>query len=219
MNERGSQVTWKVGFWSAVLAAVFSLLYVLFQLAEWAGLLGSAGGPESASTPLGIALLLTPSVLLAPAFVVMMIAVRDLVPADRRIWADSGVAFATIYATLIGIVYYVQLTLVMPRMLQGRTDGIEVLLFRPFDSFLYSVDLLGYSSMSLATLFAAFGLLGVPSMRTARLLLLINGLLLPFLLFQIYVHALIYVAALWAVTFPGAAIALAIVFRRTSRPA
>lgn len=219
MDANGSVVTWSVGFWAAVFSALFSLLYVLFQLAEWVGLLGSAGGPESASTPLGIALLLTPSVLLAPAFVVMMIGVRYLVPEHRQIWAQAGVAFATVYATLIGIVYYVQLTLVMPRMLQGRTEDIEVLLFRPFDSFLYSVDLLGYSSMSLATLFAAFGLVGVGSTRTARLFLLANGLLLPFLLFQIYVPSLIWIAALWAVTFPGAAIALAIVFRRRMRPA
>ena len=219
MDANESVVTWRVGFWAAVSSALFSLLYILFQLAEWVGLLGSAGGPESASTPLGIALLLTPSVLLAPSFVVMMIGVRYLVPERRQIWAQAGVAFATVYATLIGIVYYVQLTLVMPRMLQGRTEDIDVLLFRPFDSFLYSVDLLGYSSMSLATLFAAFGLVGVASTRTARLFLLANGLLLPFLLFQIYVPSLIWIAALWAVTFPGAAIALAMVFQRRMRPA
>ena|SRR6056297_3051509 len=214
MDGNGSPVTWRVGFWAAVFSALFSLLYVFFQLAEWAGLLGSAGGPESASTPLGIALLLTPSVLLAPSFVVMMIGVNYLVPASRRIWGQAGVAFATVYATLIGIVYYVQLTLVMPRMLAGRTEGIEVLLFTPFDSFLYSVDLLGYSTMSLSTLFAAFGLAGITSARTARWFLLANGLLLPFLLFQIYLNPLIYIAALWAVTFPGASIALALVFRK-----
>lgn len=138
MERNGPAVTWIVGFWAAVLSALFSLLYIVFQLAEWAGLLGSGGGPESASTPLGSALLLTPSVLLAPAFVVLMIGVRHLVSESRQIWAQAGVAFATVYATLIGIVYYVQLTLVMPRMLQGRTEGIEVLLFTPFDSFLYS---------------------------------------------------------------------------------
>ncbi len=217
MTEAGSSVTWKVGFWSAVLTALFSLLYVVFQLAEWGGLLGSAGGPESASTPLGIVLLLTPSLLLAPSFVVLMNAVRDLIPEDRGVWAQSGVSFAAVYAALIGIVYYVQLTLVYPRMLQGRTDDIELLLFIPFDSFLYSVDLIGYSFMSLATLFAALGLAGVEGVRAARWLLLANGLLLPFLLFQIYAPSLIYIAALWALTFPGAAIALALVFQRKLR--
>ena len=98
----------------------------------------------------------------------MMIGVRYLVPESRQIWAQAGIAFATVYATLIGIVYCVQFTLVMPRVLQGRTEGVEVLVFTPFDSFLYSVDLLGYSSMSLDTLFAAFGLVRDPSTRTAR---------------------------------------------------
>jgi len=30
-----------------------------------------------------------------------------------------------------------------------------------------------------------------------------NGLLLPFLALQIYYHPLIWIAALWAITFPG----------------
>ena len=34
-------------------------------------------------------------------------------------------------------------------------EGIEPFVFVPFDSFLYAVDLLGYSFMSVATLFAA----------------------------------------------------------------
>ena len=213
-DSSASPVTWRVGFWSAVLCALLSLLYIVFQLAEWLGLLGSEGGPESTSTPLGLVLLLTPSLLLAPCFVVLIIAVRHLIPEGRRIWGEAGVAFAIIYATLIGIVYYVQLTLVLPRMLEGRTDDIGVLLFVPFDSFLYSVDLLGYSFMSLATLVAAFGLKGLAQARAPCGFFLANGLLVPFLLFQIYINWLIFIAALWAVTFPGAAIALALLFRR-----
>ncbi len=51
----------RVAFWAAIACAVTSIAYVLAQLLEWQGALGSAGGPESASTPIGIALLLTPS--------------------------------------------------------------------------------------------------------------------------------------------------------------
>lgn len=213
MNDERT-MTWRTGFGAAVLAAVFSLLYIVLQLAEWAGLLGSAGGPHSESTPLGLVLLLTPSLLLAPTFLMLVITAGHLVPVARQVWAQAAVAFATVYAALVGIVYYVQLTLVLPRMLQGRTEGIEPLLFVPFDSFLYSVDLLGYSFMSLATLAMAIGLSGARELRAARSFLLANGLLLPFLLFQIHVNWLIYLAAFWAVTFPGAAIALALAFRR-----
>jgi hypothetical protein len=115
---------------------------------------------------------------------------------------------------LISVVYFVQLTLVGPRMVQGRTEGIEMFLFVPFDSFLYAVDTLGYSFMSLATLFAAAVFTGPGLERTTRVALTANGLLVPFLALQMYFHSLIWIAALWAVTFPTSTWCLSIVFRR-----
>jgi hypothetical protein len=202
-----------MGWWSAVLATIYSIAYVIGQLAEWAGWLGSRGGPESASTPLGIVILLTPSIVLGSSFLVLMICVHQAAPPERRVWSQAAVAFATIYTALISIVYFVQLTLVGPRLASGRTEGIEVLLFVPFDSFLYAVDILGYSFMSLATLFAAMVFTGTGLERAARILLAANGLLLPFIALQMYVHPLIWIAALWAITFPGATWILALLFR------
>jgi hypothetical protein len=68
--------------------------------------------------------------------------------------------------------------------------------------------------MSLATLFAAKVFTGGGQERVVRWFLLANGLVLPFLLFQMYVHSLIWIAAIWAVTFPGSTWALAVLFRR-----
>ncbi|HMX30224.1 MAG TPA: hypothetical protein PKC13_31875, partial [Blastocatellia bacterium] len=67
-----------------------------------------------------------------------------------------------------------------------------------------------------ATLFAAPVLAGKGLERTARLLLTANGLLLPFIALQMYFHPLIWIAALWAVTFPGATWTLALLFRRAA---
>jgi hypothetical protein len=50
--------------------------------------------------------------------------------------------------------------------------------------------------------------------RVVRTFMIANGLLLPFIALQMYWHSLIWIAALWAVTFPGAMWALALVFRR-----
>lgn len=201
------------GYWSAALCAVFSLAYIIAQLAEWQGWLGSGGGPESASTPLGLALLLTPSLFLAPAFLVLMASVHQVAATEQKIWSLVALALATVYTTLISIVYYVQLTLVAPRMLQQRTAGIEPFLFVPFDSFLYAVDILGYSFMCGATLFASRVFTGQGLDRAARWWLFANGLLIPFLLLQMYVHALIWIASLWAITFPAATWTLARWFR------
>jgi len=212
-----SRSTRAAGFWSAVLATLFSLVYIVAQLAEWAGWLGSGGGPESSSTPLGIGILLTPSLLLAPSFLVLMVSVHQLADADKRVWSHAGVAFATAYAVLVSAVYYAQLTLIAPRMLQGRVEGIEPFLFIPFDSFLYAVDILGYSFMSLATLLSANVFSGKGIEGKAKFWLIANGLLLPFLALQMFFHPLIWIASLWAITFPAATGSLAILFHR-SRP-
>ena len=175
MDTPISQSTKVVGFWSAVLATVFSLVYVVGQLAEWLGWLGSEGGPESASTPIGLAVLLTPSLLLGSAFLMLVVSIHQVAASDRKVWSQAAVAFATMYAALISIVYFVQLTLVAPRIAQGRVAGIESFLFVPFDSFLYAVDILGYSFMSVATLFAAQVFTGKGIERVARFWLTANG--------------------------------------------
>jgi hypothetical protein len=76
------------------------------------------------------------------------------------------------------------------------------------------VDILGYSFMSLANLFAARVFTGAGLHQIVRWLLTANGLLLPFIALQMYFHPLIWAASLWAVTFPGSTRALALLFRR-----
>jgi hypothetical protein len=84
----------------------------------------------------------------------------------------------------------------------------------PFDCFLFSVDILGYSFMSVSTLVAPRVFTGGGLERVIRLFLTANGLLLPFIALQMYVHWMIWIAALWAVTFPGSAWSLAVLFHR-----
>lgn len=125
-------------------------------------------------------------------------------------------AFATVYCVMISINYYVQLAWVAPRLAAGRVAGMEPFVFVPFDSFLYAVDILGYGFMSVATTFAAGVFTGRGTERVARWFLVANGLLLPFITLQMYVHWLIWIAALWAVTFPAATWSLAILFRHAA---
>jgi hypothetical protein len=210
-----SQSTRNAGYWSAIFASFLSVAYVVAQLAEWQGLLGSAGGSESSSAVLGIVLLLTPSFFLAPVFLVLIVSIHQVTPADRKIWSHAAIASATIYTALVCTVYYVQLALVAPRMARGQIGGLEPFLFVPFDSFLYAVDILGYSFMSVATLLAARVFPGAGLSRIVRLFLTANGILLPFLLLQMYFHSLLWFASLWAITFPASTIALAFYFQKS----
>lgn len=214
MENKPNPTVRKFGFWSASFASAFSIIYIIGQLAEWLDLLGSGGGPENASTGLGLIVLLTPSLFLAPSFALLMLCVHYNAPEDKKIWSHAGVVFATIYTVMVSINYYVQLTLVVPHLIRGEVESIRPFLFTPFDSFIYSVDVLGYSFMSLSTLFAGFVFTGTGLARTVRFFLISNGLLIPFLALQIYYHPLIWPASLWAITFPGATVSLAILFRK-----
>lgn len=216
MNAQISSSTKNAGFWSAILATGFSISYDTGQIAEWLGWLGSGGGPESSSTPLGIVVLLTPSLFLGSSFLVLTVSIHQVSSPGRKVWSQAAVAFATIYTALISINYFVQLTWVAPRLASGRVAGMEQFLFIPFDSFLYAVDILGYSFMSLATLFIAMVFDGRGIERVARWFLIANGLLLPFIALQMFWHWMIWIAALWAVTFPGSTWCLAIIFQRAS---
>lgn len=214
MKPKVSPSIRSLGYWSAVFSSVFSIAYIIAQLLEWMGFLGSQGGPESMSTPMALVWLLTPSLLLGISFVILMVSIHYCASESNKIWSHLGVTFATAYAVLIGIVYFVQLTLVVPRLMSGNTQDIQMLIFTPFDSFLYAVDILGYSFMSVATLFASRVFTGEGLGKKVRWFLTANGLLIPFLVFQMYYHPLIFIAGLWAITFPGSTILLIIFFKR-----
>lgn len=209
---------YKLGFWSAFFAAFFSIAYVIGQLAEWFGLMGSGGGPENDSTWYGLVVLLVPSLFIGISFVIMMGSLHIQAPADKKIWSQTGLIFAIMYGTLICMNYFVQLTLVAPALYRDEvTDSIRPFLFNVFNSFTYSVDLLGYSFMSLATLFAAFVFTGPGLEKAVRWFMIANGLIMPFIALQTFYHPLIWVASLWAVTLPGATVSLAVLFRRKLR--
>jgi hypothetical protein len=214
----GSKHVYSLGFWSAVFASVFSVAYDIGQIAEWLGLLGSGGGPENDSTWYGLVVLLVPSLFLGVAFVLLMGCVHRQAPADRKIWSQTALLFAIMYGTLICMNYFVQLTLVAPALYRGDvSDSVRPFLFNVFNSFTYSVDLLGYSFMSLSTLFAAFVFMGAGLEKAVRWFLFANGLIMPFIALQTFYHPLIWGASLWAVTLPGATITLAVLFRRKFR--
>ena len=205
----------KLGYWSAIVASVSSIAYILGQFAEWFGLLGSGGGPENDSTWLGIVVLLIPSLFIGISFVVMMGCVHHQAPVESKIWSQTGLAFAIMYGTLICMNYFVQLTFVAPALYHGNvSESVRPFLFNVFNSFTYSVDLLGYSFMSLSTFFAAFIFKGSGLERTVRWFMIANGIILPFIALQTFYHPLIWGGSLWAITFPGATISLAVLFKR-----
>lgn len=205
-----SDTSLNFGFWSAVAALVMSVGYGIPQLMQVAGVLHD---------PWDRILIFAPSLLLAPSFVLAMVGLHAITPASKQAWSLATLALAIMYAVLVSTVYITQLGVVIPHDLKG--DGAKYAMFACCapNQFMTGVDLFGYTLMSVATLFAvpAFGKTELAA--ATRFAFLANGLLAPVLISQVYFPKLIYLGALWLITFPLAMLLLALLFRRALRSA
>ncbi len=191
----------RFGWWAAVAAAAASIGYGIPQLMQVAGLL-----PD----PIDRILIFAPSLVLAPCFAVAIAAVHVVTPTARAAWSLSGLTLAIMYAVMVQIVYVTQLGVVIPHDLAGA--DVEMFACCAQGHFATGVDLLGYTLMSVSTFFTAFAFPSHGRGRTARLWFVLNGALAPFLILQLAFPWLIWIGALWLITFPGAMIALARLF-------
>ncbi len=196
--------TSRIGFWAAVIATIFGLGYIVALLLTLAGVLA---GPWATFYQLA------PSIVLAWSYMALMACVLDAAPPERRIWATIGFGFALMYSVMNSIVYFTELTVVIPRVLQNEAGSVSVLLFEP-GTFLFAVNGLAYGFMSMAALFAApvFARQGIET--PVRWAMLAHGVIGPFVVGAVVWPPLTYIGALWIVTFPAMGILLAILFRR-----
>lgn len=181
----------KLGFWSAIGACVASLAYAVPQIMQVAGLL-----PD----PLDRILIFTPSLVLAPFFVVTLAAVYAQSTQAAKPWRMAALAVGILYGALASQVYINQIGVVIPHELRGEGHLARTTACCNFQQPMTVIDLLGYTYMAIAL----WLLMPTYTAKPLRYLLLANGLLAPFLILQVYWPQLIYVGALWLVLFPAA---------------
>jgi len=197
-NLAGVATLKKIGFWASVLSTIFGVAYIVAEIGNMLGY-----PPE----PWNFVTRMVPSLFLAPSFVVLMVSIYHYTPNEKKIWSHIGVAFSIIYAVLVSIVYFIQTTFMVPLYLGGNVGDATLLIFN-MGSFMFALDVLGYGFMSLSTLFAApvfKGKLGW--------FLFANGVLAPIVPLEMIFPHLLFVAALWILTFPASTILIAKKFR------
>lgn len=204
MITDSKKIVSQVGFGAAILTALFGIAYIIALFATLAGFL---------KPPWDMAYQVLPSIFLAPSFLVLMIAIHNYVPEERRIWSSIGMAFAIIYTTIVSIVYFTVLSVVLPNMLHGTANNIYVLQWLP-NSFLQNVDGIGYGFMSLATLFSAFAFKGIGIEKWARRFMIAHGVIIIGVIGSVFMPAFFVIAILWVITFPLFSITLMILFKK-----
>ena len=199
-----SACTPRIGIWAAILSVLFAACFSIVALAANFTMLI----PSMWVNPLSFA----PSLLLAWSYLVLMACVLEAALPEHRVWALLGLCFAVLYATINSIVYFAQLVVVTPLVFQGNGNLAGVLAFGP-RSFMLSLNGLAYGLMSASAFVAAFAFPGREH-GFVRSAMWAHGAMGPIVIAAIFWPRVTYVGALWIVTFPAMALALAGVFRR-----
>jgi hypothetical protein len=91
-----------------------------------------------------------PAIFMAPIFVMLLICIHNDAPDDKKIFSQSGLAFALIYAVAMSINYFIQIEVMQPSILKGEMEGLVLFSqYNPHGIFIALEDL-GYLMMSLA---------------------------------------------------------------------
>ncbi len=119
--------------------------------------------------------------ILAISFVVAVNSLYSIADPKHKLWGRLTVSFAIIYAVYICLVYYSQLTVVRLGLVPG--DYLPLIEFTP-GTWLFAVDMLGYTFLALSTLAASFLFRGKGLAGKIRVLLIVHGALaIPVALF------------------------------------
>lgn len=194
-----------VGFYSALAACLAIVGYGVVQVLQVLGLLAA---------PLDEIAIYGFSLLIAPPFLLAVLALdHSGLPADR-FWTQAALLFAGLYAAFALLTYTLQLGAVIPRL--ADEASLAVLAMKPH-SFLWNVDALAYLCMGVCTFLAAFAFPGSQD-RWLRRFLLAHGLITPAIaVAYFYPHFSVLVLLLgspWLVTAPGATFLMALRFKR-----
>jgi hypothetical protein len=152
----------RLGFWTAIVTIVVVAVFAVVAIPT-----PPRSGPFCASACVaypyvdvaqfipGDYFWLLPGILLAPTFVVLMACIHAYAPEPKKIYSRIGLSFALIYAVVILVDYYLQLTVVVPSLQAGETEGLS--LFTQYDphGVFIALETLGYSMLTVALLFAA----------------------------------------------------------------
>jgi hypothetical protein len=163
-------VRW-LGFGSAVAMAATYLIFLVGALAQMAGVL---------TAPWDVIITIGASILIAPAFVLLLVSLHHAAPEALRVWSHAAIAFAVLYAAFVSIVYITWLFVAEPHVIAHTTSAAATAFgyqtsSMASGSFAYLVDGLGYTYMSLAVCLTAPIFTGGRLARWIRGIAIANG--------------------------------------------
>jgi heme/copper-type cytochrome/quinol oxidase subunit 4 len=191
-----NRTIYKIGFWSGLIAFVSTVAFSIVQMLQVFGTL---------SYPLDEILIYGTSLCIVIPFILEMLALHHVAPAEKKIWSHAALIFTIMYAIFVIANYVVQLATVIPMTLKGASDEIRILIQTPHSLF-WDFDAIGYIFMGLATLFAVPIFEKQGFQNWVRYLFLIHALVTPLIAFVYFYpkfsDKLLLIGLPWGITAP-----------------
>ncbi len=184
MESKISRLSYQIGFWASVVNATAFILYTvcfigiaatqpLFQWTNLADYLAYVNQYDSTFKDLAMGAML----LFGPAFVLMLSGFHDYAAPEKKALSRISLCFGSIFATLISIHYFIQLSIVRLDIQSGNLAGLEQLIQGNPASASSAVNMLGWTLfLGLASLFIAPVFSGKKLETALRWLFVGNGL-------------------------------------------
>ena len=180
-----NHISLKLGFWSAVFCAalfiIFTLCFVgilltspLFLWTNYQDYLDYV----NTNSQFFAHLARLSMVLFGPLFVILLNAIHDCAPENKKILTRISIGFALGFAILTGQFYFMQITAVRLNLLNDKTEELLQFVQANPHGVLLSVNMLGFTLyLGLASLFVAFVFRNGRLENIIKISLLLNGII------------------------------------------
>ena len=169
-----AQPALSLGFWAAVLAITFTVLFVVlaitFPSGEWRGIEDYARDFDSLQM-----FQLIPVLLLAPTVVALITSIHTVAADSRKVFSMTAVTFSGIYAAIVGTNYMLQLFVVRLNVVNNDLEGLSLLAMGNPHSVFVALETIGYGFFGLVMLSAAMVFGGGRLERWIRSVLVVSG--------------------------------------------
>jgi ABC-type Co2+ transport system permease subunit len=114
------------------------------------------------------------SLFISWGFVPMICSFSSIACKEKNSAGYAAIAFSSMYAVVVGLVYFAQLTTI--RLTELNEQVLAILDYKSLGSLFFNYDLLGYAFMAIATFFIAFTIeVNNKKDKWLKLLLLLHG--------------------------------------------
>lgn len=213
----------KLGFWSGILSAIFSVLwFVTFNMKDAFATVPDWRNLETYAETFRMVRfsLVYPSLLLAVSYIVLMACVHRFASEEAKIWSLIALSVGILYATMASINYNIQAVAVRLSLQAGETAGIEMWIPDNLNG-IFNALANSYVYMAISMIFAGFVFQGGPLERWIRGLFLAQVITavgqIGHSMFDWSMNVFIASSMVWVIGSPIAFVLLALLFGRQGR--